>query len=191
MCSSALIARVVSCSDFRLASHVSHSRTERHLSLASQAQHAVAADVVQIWHLQELTWSTSTPRHRRERAYAGSSNMKVDRIGTHSPTQNSYVCTRGASACDISRTDSTHVDARLLCEPRRLPRWVGVCWKCMETSIGSSRSMYLLVTGNPFSQAVEAYREDRDSGEGAMCKVPLHTVQAPFVNVGALSGRGR
>ena len=37
-------ARVVSRSDFRLASHVSHSRTERHLSLASQ--HAVAANVV-------------------------------------------------------------------------------------------------------------------------------------------------
>ena len=36
------IPRAVSCSDFRLASHVSHSRTERHLSLASQ--HAVAAD---------------------------------------------------------------------------------------------------------------------------------------------------
>ena len=39
----ALIARVVTCSDFRLASHVSHSRTECALQLASQ--HAVAADV--------------------------------------------------------------------------------------------------------------------------------------------------
>ena len=79
----ALIARVVSCSDFRLASHVSHSRTERHLSLASQ--HAVAADVVQICK------SCPGPLHRRERAYAGSRNMKVDRIGA---LHNSYLCTR-------------------------------------------------------------------------------------------------
>ena len=78
-----LIARRVSCSDFRLASHVSHSRTERHLSLASQ--HAVAADVVQI--LQEAGW----PVWRRAHADAGGPNMKVDRIGTLS---NSYVCTR-------------------------------------------------------------------------------------------------
>ena len=79
----ALIARGVACSDFRLASHVSHSRTERHLSLASQ--HAVAADVVQICK------SCPGPLHRRERAYAGSRNMKVDRIGA---LHNSYLCTR-------------------------------------------------------------------------------------------------
>ena len=37
-CVAALIARVVSCSDFRLASHVSYSRTERHLSLRQGAR---------------------------------------------------------------------------------------------------------------------------------------------------------
>ena len=58
----ALIARVVACSDFRLASHVSHSRTERHLSLASQHITSVAAGVVQICK------SCPGPLHRRERA---------------------------------------------------------------------------------------------------------------------------
>ena len=32
----------------------------------------------------------------------------------------------GASACDVSRTDSTHVDARLLCELRARVWSVGV-----------------------------------------------------------------
>ena len=36
------IARRVTCSDFRLTSHVSHNRTERALQLASQ--HVVAGD---------------------------------------------------------------------------------------------------------------------------------------------------
>ena len=77
------IARRLSCSDFRLASHVSHSRTECHLPLASQ--HAVAADV------SRSCKSCPGPLHRRERAYAGSRNMKVDRIGA---LHNSYLCTR-------------------------------------------------------------------------------------------------
>ena len=61
----ALIAQGVTCSDFRLASHVSHSRTERHLPLASQ--HAVVADV------SRSCKSGPGPLHRRERAYAGKS----------------------------------------------------------------------------------------------------------------------
>ena len=49
----ALIARALSCSDFRLASHVSHSRTERALQLASQ--HVVAGAAVLV--LPELSSS--------------------------------------------------------------------------------------------------------------------------------------
>ena len=47
----ALIARGVSCSDFRLASHVSHSRTKRALQLASQ--YVIAGTAVLV--LPELT----------------------------------------------------------------------------------------------------------------------------------------
>ena len=46
-----------------------------------------------------------------------------------------------------------------------------MCRNCTEKSIGSSRSMYLL-PGNPFSHAVEAYR---DSGE-ARCPKSLQAV---------------
>ena len=49
----ALIARVKTCSDFRLPSHVSHSRTERALQLASQ--HVVAGAAVLV--LPELSSS--------------------------------------------------------------------------------------------------------------------------------------
>ena len=49
----ALIARVKTCSDFRLPSHVSHSRTERALQLASQ--HVVAGTAVLV--LPELSSS--------------------------------------------------------------------------------------------------------------------------------------
>jgi hypothetical protein len=45
------IARRLSCSDFRLTSHVSHNRTERALQLASQ--HVVAGAAVLV--LQELS----------------------------------------------------------------------------------------------------------------------------------------
>ena len=59
------------------------SRTECHLPLASQ--HTVAADV------SRSCKSCPGPLHRRERAYAGSRNMKVDRTGA---LHNSHLCTR-------------------------------------------------------------------------------------------------
>ena len=75
-----------------------------------------------------------------------------------------YIFAPGASTCDISRTDSTHVETPddFFVSSARLPRWVGVGRKCIEKSILSSRSMYLL-PGNPSLNAVEAYR---DSNEG-------------------------
>ena len=60
------------------------------------------------------------PLHRRERAYAGSRNMKVDRIGA---LHNSYLFEPGTSACDISRANGFNSEAAL---DARLPRWVGV-----------------------------------------------------------------
>ena len=52
-CVAAVIVCVVSCSDFRVASHVCHSRTERALQLASQ--HVVAGAAVLV--LPELSSS--------------------------------------------------------------------------------------------------------------------------------------
>ena len=158
-----LIAHRTPCSDFRLASHVSHSRTECHLPLASQ--HTVAADV------SRSCKSCPGPLHRRERAYAGSRNMKVDRIGA---LHNSYVCTRCLRVRHLangfnSRRRQTSLRAPPDCRGGSV--WVGSALK----SIGSSRSMYLL-PGNPFSQAVEAYR---DSGE-ALCSKGMQAVTPPF-----------
>ena len=53
-----------------------------------------------------------------------------------------------------------------------------MCRNCMEKSIGSSRSMYLL-PGNPSSHAVEPYR---DSGE-ARCAKSLHPAVPPITAV--------
>ena len=113
--------------------------------------------------LQEAGW----PVCRRAHADAGGPNMKVDRIGTLS---NSYVCTRCLCVRHIANSRRRQTSLRA---SERLPRWVGVCRKCMETSIGSSRNMYLL-PGSPSLHAIEACGEAR-----AMCKVHDHSACTP------------
>ena len=71
-----LLARRLSCSDFRLASHVSHSRTERALQLASRL--STSSPAQRCWSCQ----SCPAPMHHMARSYADSPNMKVDRIST-------------------------------------------------------------------------------------------------------------
>ena len=161
----ALITHPTVCSDFRLTSHVSHSRTERALQLASQ--HAVAADK------SRYRKSCPGPLYQRERAYAGVEihESRPHRCRLHNSY--SYLCAPGASACDISRTDSTHVDARLFCElcQTRDCRG-GSVW------VGSALKKYR-IAGNPSpytSNAVEAY--SYTGVQGQRCPVKADTVCA-------------
>ena len=80
--------------------------------------------------LQEL----SGPLHRRERAHAGSRNMKVDRIGA---LHNSYVCTRCLRVRHLanrfnSRRRQTSLRAPLDCRGGSV--WVGSALKKVSST---------------------------------------------------------
>ena len=119
------------------------------------SQHAVAADVDCGPDPQKLSWSTAS---RRERACAGSRNMKVDRIGA---LHNSYLCTRCLRVRHLanrfnSRRRQTSLRAPLDCRGGSV--WVGSALKkyrildiSLETRSHMKPSFWVFLPPEPLS----------------------------------------
>ena len=106
--------------------------------------------------------------HRRERAYAGSPSMKVDRIGT---LHNSYLCTRCLRVRHLANGFNSR---RLLCELHQTAA-VGRC----VSEVHGPRDLCICC------QETRPYMPWRPTGtavnEGrAMCKVHADTVPPPL-----------
>ena len=129
------IACALSCSDFRLTSRVSHNRTERALQLASQH---VASPAQRCWSCQSCPAAPSM--YRRARSYAGSPNMKVDRIGT---LYNSLLYTRYLRGLHIENVIHSRKTPSSLRPPPDC-RGESVC-------VGIARKKYRILEIYPFS----------------------------------------
>ena len=98
-----LIARRLSCSDFRLTSAFAHSRTGRPAPLSVRAAQGARALAVAGW-----------PVWHRAHADAGGSNMKVDRLGMRYNSAQLSMCLRSRHLenGNFLRTSDSQRDAR-------------------------------------------------------------------------------